>query len=263
MVGTMLITRISRGAARVSLLAQHKLLQYQVKIPTFVVRPTRGLLLTALVARTLFIPGSILAPASAVAAGPDTADPSPRVVRVSVEAQQALHLTRTDEPTLAISTSALSPILVGQSEADAQAAADAIAAAEAAQKAADEAAAKALAAKTAQPVAAANVSSNVPQYSHDEMVAMVYDAADRYGIDGDLLYRIGMCESGLTASSRNRGGSSASGAYQFLLSTWRNTPQGHAGLSVFDGKANIEAAAWKIANGGLSAWNASRHCWGR
>ena len=38
--------------------------------------------------------------------------------------------------------------------------------------------------------------------------------------------------------------SGASGLFQFLPSTWANTPQGKAGMSVFDATANAQAAAW-------------------
>ena len=43
--------------------------------------------------------------------------------------------------------------------------------------------------------------------------------------------------------------SGASGLGQFLPSTWRTTPQGKAGLSVFDPAANRAAVAWMLAVG--------------
>jgi hypothetical protein len=43
--------------------------------------------------------------------------------------------------------------------------------------------------------------------------------------------------------------SGASGLGQFLASTWRTTPQGRAGLSVFDPAANRAAVAWMISVG--------------
>src|SRR5262252_9177807 len=43
--------------------------------------------------------------------------------------------------------------------------------------------------------------------------------------------------------------SGASGLGQFLPSTWRTTPQGRAGLSVFDPVANRAAVDWMISVG--------------
>lgn len=43
--------------------------------------------------------------------------------------------------------------------------------------------------------------------------------------------------------------SGASGLGQFLPSTWRTTPQGRAGLSVFDPNANRAAVAYMISAG--------------
>ena len=48
--------------------------------------------------------------------------------------------------------------------------------------------------------------------------------------------------------------SGASGLAQFILSTWRITPQGQAGMSRFDPYANIDAAAWLVTN--------TRQSWG-
>ena len=48
--------------------------------------------------------------------------------------------------------------------------------------------------------------------------------------------------------------SGASGLAQFLASTWRITPQGKAGLNVFDPYANIDGAAWLATNVGWRQW---------
>lgn len=48
--------------------------------------------------------------------------------------------------------------------------------------------------------------------------------------------------------------SGASGLLQFLPSTWRTTPQGRAGLSVFDPIAARAAAAWMLAQGRAFEW---------
>jgi|SRR5262252_2755069 len=48
--------------------------------------------------------------------------------------------------------------------------------------------------------------------------------------------------------------SGASGLYQFLPSTWRTTPQGRAGLSVFDPVAARNAARWMLEQGRAREW---------
>ena len=55
--------------------------------------------------------------------------------------------------------------------------------------------------------------------------------------------RVAKCESNYNPLAVNSS-SGASGLFQFLPSTWANTPQGKAGLSVFDATANAQAAAW-------------------
>jgi len=81
--------------------------------------------------------------------------------------------------------------------------------------------------------------------------------AIEYGIAQGLprawAYRVAWCESRYDPGAYNRW-SGASGLYQFLPTTWRNTPQGRAGLSPFDPYANAEAAAWLYRVGGPGHW---------
>jgi hypothetical protein len=73
--------------------------------------------------------------------------------------------------------------------------------------------------------------------------------------DAELLVRIAFCESSLNPEAKNKN-SSATGLYQIL--------DMHQ-LSVEDRQDIETSTKWvinKINNGGLSAWNASKHCWG-
>src|SRR4029077_14492100 len=54
--------------------------------------------------------------------------------------------------------------------------------------------------------------------------------------------------------------SGASGLLQFLPSTFATTPQGRAGLSVFDPAAARAAAKWMIGQGRLKEWSTWRSC---
>jgi len=64
-------------------------------------------------------------------------------------------------------------------------------------------------------------------------------------------------ESRHTPSARNPI-SGAAGQFQFLLSTWRTTPQGHAGQSPYDASAAREAARWMVSQGRIREWDVVR-----
>lgn len=66
----------------------------------------------------------------------------------------------------------------------------------------------------------------------------------------------------------NAQGSSASGAFQFIDSTWRWVAHEELGYTQYPRaldappKVQIEAFDWLWANGGSKHWNASQSCWG-
>jgi hypothetical protein len=97
-------------------------------------------------------------------------------------------------------------------------------------------------------------------YSREEVVQLIKDYSERYGIHYELPLRIAKCESGYNQFSKNRS-STASGVFQYLRSTWSNTQAGKKGISVFDAEANIKMAVSHIATHGTSPWNSSIHCW--
>jgi hypothetical protein len=55
--------------------------------------------------------------------------------------------------------------------------------------------------------------------------------------------------------------SGASGAFQFLRSTWASTPQGRAGLSPFDPVAARAAARWMVQAGRAREWVPVQRGW--
>lgn len=106
---------------------------------------------------------------------------------------------------------------------------------------------------TAPPARPARVSSQ-------EILQIIWAAAERHGIDPALFARIAGCESGGDPGARNPSG--ASGLFQQLPRYWaaRSAGAGLPGADIFDPYANAEVSAW-LAAGSLSHWNESRYCW--
>ncbi len=74
-------------------------------------------------------------------------------------------------------------------------------------------------------------------------------AAETYGQDPDLLFRVMICESKGDSSADN---GVCKGLFQFNPSTWAGTPFG--GQSIYDGHAQIQAAAWMWSQGRKGEW---------
>jgi len=99
-------------------------------------------------------------------------------------------------------------------------------------------------------------------YSKEEVQDLIIQYSQEYGISADLPLRVANCESGFNSLSKNRG-STASGVFQYLSSTWRNTEAGKNGISVMDADANVHMAIKSIASGGIGNWAASKSCWNK
>lgn len=78
----------------------------------------------------------------------------------------------------------------------------------------------------------------------------------------DALVKIRYCESGGDYTAQNPT-SSASGAYQFLDSTWRGIPgtSGYARAKFAPASVQDAAAIWLYQQAGTSPWLASQPCW--
>lgn len=74
-------------------------------------------------------------------------------------------------------------------------------------------------------------------------------AAGMYGQDPAALYRVMICESKGEANADN---GVCKGLFQFDPGTWAGTPYG--GQSIYDGKAQVEAAAWMFSQGRKGEW---------
>jgi hypothetical protein len=99
-------------------------------------------------------------------------------------------------------------------------------------------------------------------YTKEEVENLIRKYSADYKTDPALPIRIAKCESGLRWDAANPI-SSARGVFQYLKGTFANTPEGKAGLSVFDADANVRAAVRHIAVHGTAPWNASRSCWNK
>lgn len=91
------------------------------------------------------------------------------------------------------------------------------------------------------------------QYTRDEIIQIIYAAADKYGQPRADMLRVAQCESVLDPNVVNPA-SGVSGLFQFMPSTWATTP--YANQNIFDPVANAEAAAWMWSVGRRNEW----HC---
>jgi uncharacterized protein YraI len=87
-------------------------------------------------------------------------------------------------------------------------------------------------------------------YSEQQIIKIIYAAADQYGQSRQDMLRVARCESNLDPYAVNPSGSY--GLFQFIRSTWKSTPYGSA--DIFDPKANAGAAAWMWSEGRKSEW---------
>ena len=88
-------------------------------------------------------------------------------------------------------------------------------------------------------------------YTEDEIIQIIYAAADQYGQPREDMLRVARCESVLDPNAVNAS-SNASGLFQFLPSTWATTP--YADQDIFDPVANAQAAGWMWENGRRGEW---------
>jgi uncharacterized protein YraI len=90
------------------------------------------------------------------------------------------------------------------------------------------------------------------QWSRDELVAVITDAANAYGQPVEDMIRVAACESVWDPYAVNSS-SGASGLFQFMPGTWLTTP--YADQDIFDPVANANAAAWMWSVGRRNEWS--------
>ena len=93
-----------------------------------------------------------------------------------------------------------------------------------------------------------------PANAHEaEMIAIIYQAADKWGQSRVDMLRVSRCESFLDPDIVNPA-SGTSGLFQFRPSTFAFTPNGQRGENIFDPWSNADAAGWMWANGMRHHW---------
>ena len=92
--------------------------------------------------------------------------------------------------------------------------------------------------------------SAAPAGSIQEIIVNAFSPQGQAAVDWGL--RIAKCESGYNPYAQNPSG--ASGLFQFMPSTFANTPPGRAGGSIWDPTANSQAAAWMYSQGRQGEW---------
>jgi uncharacterized protein YraI len=88
-------------------------------------------------------------------------------------------------------------------------------------------------------------------WQRDEIIGIIYSAADYYGQSRDDMLRVAICESNLDPYNVTPP-YSASGLFQFLPGTWASTP--YAGANIFDPVSNAFAAGWMWSVGRRGEW---------
>ena len=108
-----------------------------------------------------------------------------------------------------------------------------------------------VAAAPAEPVTGGTYGPGGAAYSEEQIVDIIYEAADSYGQSRDAMLRVARCESGLDPNAVG-GGGAYHGLFQFVPSTFAGTPYGE--YDIYDPWANANAAAWMWSEGQKSSW---------
>ena len=103
----------------------------------------------------------------------------------------------------------------------------------------------------AEPVTGGTYGPGGAGYSDEQIVGIIHEAADNYGQSREDMVRVARCESSLNPRAVG-GGGAYHGLFQFVPSTFANTPYGE--YDIYDPWANANAAGWMWSQGQKSAW---------
>jgi hypothetical protein len=106
-------------------------------------------------------------------------------------------------------------------------------------------------AEPVEPVTGGTYGPGGASYSEEQVVDIIYEAADNYGQSREDMLRVARCESGLNPSAVG-GGGTYHGLFQFVPSTFAGTPYGE--YDIYDPWANANAAGWMWSEGNKGNW---------
>ncbi len=89
------------------------------------------------------------------------------------------------------------------------------------------------------------------RHSEEEILRYIARAARKYKQSERAMIRVARCESGLDPCAYNRSGPYY-GLFQFLKSTWKDTPYGDR--NIYDPKAQALAAGWMWKHKRKNEW---------
>lgn len=88
-------------------------------------------------------------------------------------------------------------------------------------------------------------------YTEKEILGFISNAAKKYGQSESAMVRVARCESNLDPCAVNRSGPYY-GLFQFLKSTWSDTPYGDQ--NIYDPEAQAMATGWMWKEGRKNEW---------
>jgi hypothetical protein len=88
-------------------------------------------------------------------------------------------------------------------------------------------------------------------YTEKEILGFIAKAAKKYGQSENAMVRVARCESNLDPCAYN-GSGPYYGLFQFLKSTWKQTPYGDK--NIYDPKAQALATGWMWKQGRKNEW---------
>lgn len=250
----MIFTRIKRGATRANLLVRYKLSSVRRPIALRIARTARTLSLTTLAAYTS-LSGPMAHAAAPVLAAPEE---PPSIVQVALAPAANQHFSTADPLVVESPSLEVSSPQITKSRATLQDEENAREAEIARQQAAEKARQDAINRQRRVQLAVAHTASTE---SWGDLNGMIDRYSAQNGVDGGLMRRIIMCESGGNPQAINGhyyvGNDTPKGVGQFLSSTFYANFR-RAGISgtpdVWNPEQQIAVMAWMLAHGQAHQW---------
>jgi soluble lytic murein transglycosylase-like protein len=105
--------------------------------------------------------------------------------------------------------------------------------------------------------AAASVKVSLMNFASFDYETLIRERCNELGCNAEQIIRVMYCESGGRANAVNRGGSGASGLFQFMPGTFNGYARrlGMTGANIWNPRDQIIIATYMFANGGAHHWS--------